>query len=375
VIWRGFFKIATGYSAIGRNVLFRLHNYGIFAKPEYLPSHPDIDPIYLSYLSKYDKIKVSNRRQHNQIKILSHTPLHDNFRGRKIIFTMLETETLHPDFVNMCNQYNEVWVPCSHNYKLFTRGGVKVPVHVVRLGVDEKIYFEGNDIGLNVQDGLMPLLGNGLKKFKFISLFQWGGRKCPDILIKSFVNAFSNKDDVSLIIVNHYGDVSAICNEVRSYAKSIRASGFPSIFLYNRTPMDRQMPALYKFCDAFISTSRGEGFSLPHVEAGACGLPIISAYHTAMKDYLNDDNSYLVNVQKKEVCPLELAACCGWYTGQLFNVIGQDEMCQFSDRMQFVVNNYEEALRKAKKFKNIVKNNYTWDITASLVARRIREMK
>jgi len=372
VTWKGYFKIATGYSAIGRNILFRLHNYGIFAKPEYLPSHSDLDPLYLSYLSKYDSLKFTRNHNH-QIKVLSHTPLGDSFRGKKIIYTMMETETLHPNFVSMCNQYNEVWVPCKHNYNLFVNHGVKVPVHVIPLGVDERFYFEKNDEKVNVESGLLPLLGKGLKKFKFVSLFQWYSRKCPHILIKSFVNAFSDKDDVSLIVVNHHGDPNGIFNEVQKYAASVRKSNYPSIFLYNHVPTDKQLPSVYRSCNAFISTSRGEGFSLPHIEAAACGLPVISAHHTAMKDYLNDNNSYLVKMTKKEVCPPELVSACGWYGGQLFNVLGKEEIEMFSDCMKNVVENYEEAQIKAKRLQSMVRNNYTWDITTSMVARRIRE--
>jgi glycosyltransferase involved in cell wall biosynthesis len=117
----------------------------------------------------------------------------------------------------------------------------------------------------------------------------------------------------------------------------------------------------------------GEGFSLPHIEAAACGLPIISAHHTAMKDYLDDSNSYLVKPSRREICPSDLASACGWYNGQLFNILGDDEIEKFSEHMKNVVDNYEEALSRAKKLQVVVKNNYTWDITTSLVARRIRE--
>jgi len=313
-IIKGFFKVSTGYSSICRNVLLRLHNYGIFAKPDYLPSHSDIDPRLLNYLSKYEALKFT-RRSKEHVKVLICTPLpgmFNDFKGRKIIYTMMETETLSPSFANGCNEYDEVWVPCNHNHDLFVNGGVKVPVHVIPLGVDERFYFGDNQEKINIDSQLLPLLGNGKKKFKFISLFQWYSRKCPDILIKSFVKAFDDKDDVCLVVVSHHVPFAQIMNEVRGYAKSIRNSNFPSILLYDKIPTDSQLPSVYKSCDAFISTSRGEGFSLPPVEAAACGLPVISSYHTSMKDYLRDDNSYKVNVSKTEITPPNLTAMCGW---------------------------------------------------------------
>ena len=113
---KGFFKVSTGYASISRNILFRLHNYGIFAKPEHFPSHSNVDPVCLNYLSKYESLKFS-RRSKDQVNILILTPLPGMFNGisgKKIIFTMMETETLAADFANGCNQFNEVWVPLLH---------------------------------------------------------------------------------------------------------------------------------------------------------------------------------------------------------------------------------------------------------------------
>jgi hypothetical protein len=92
-----------------------------------------------------------------------------------------------------------------------------------------------------------------------------------------------------------------------------------------------------------------------------------------MLDYLNEDNSYIVPVTKREIAPSDFVTLCGWYGGQLFNKLGDDEIDQFAIHMQSVVNNYDIALSKAKKLQSMVKNNFTWDISTSLIARRIRE--
>lgn len=39
---------------------------------------------------------------------------------------------------------------------------------------------------------------------------------------------------------------------------------------------NEQMPSLYRAADVFVLPSRGEGWGRPHVEAMACGIPIIA---------------------------------------------------------------------------------------------------
>lgn len=46
------------------------------------------------------------------------------------------------------------------------------------------------------------------------------------------------------------------------------------------------MPYLYAACDIYAGPSRLEGFGMPHIEAGACGKPVIAINAMAFKDTL-----------------------------------------------------------------------------------------
>ena len=56
----------------------------------------------------------------------------------------------------------------------------------------------------------------------------------------------------------------------------------------------QELVGLYQFCDYYISTSAGEGFNMPTVQAMSCGIPCLTPRNTAHVDYANDDNSYML---------------------------------------------------------------------------------
>lgn len=380
VSWWGVFVDAGGYSNMSRSILFRLHNYHIIAKAEMLPSPPQISQTGQYYVSKYASFNLKRIKSYPRICGFSPHP-HPPHSGRQVFFTMMETETLHPTFRDLCNKYsNEIWVPSAHNKKMFIDSGVKKEIHVMPLGIDEVIYK--NALTVQPKDlSKMPIsnilgrsVSDGINKFRFFSLFGWSYRKGVDILIKSFVRAFTAKDDVALIMYSHHVGPDKVVQDVIRYASEVRGSNYPQIlFIHSVTP-ESEMPSLYRIGHAFVNCSRGEGFSLPQIEASASGLPVISCNNTGMSEYLTEDNSFMITTEEKEMCSPEMHWITPYYHGQLFPRLGEDQINQAVRHMQFVVNNYDKALEKGKKLNKEVWEKYTWDKATNRISERIKEI-
>jgi hypothetical protein len=131
------------------------------------------------------------------------------------------------------------------------------------------------------------------------------------------------------------------------------------------------LPGCYAAANAFVFCSRGEGFALPVVEAGACGLPIISAYNTAMTEYLDDDVAYCVHPEGYAPAN-ELTWISGYYRDQDFAVYGNESASIFGRHMRHVMLHPAEAKAKADKFRLRILDKYTWDACAARVAARLR---
>ena len=384
VSWWGPFTDAGGYANMNREIVFRLHNHHVLPRIDICPTAPQISQLSQYYISKYVSFDFSRLKKYP--RIWAFTPLpHPQHASKNIFFTMMETESLHPEFVRLCNDYSdEVWVPSTHNKNVFQEHGVNKPIYVMPLGIDEKIYSEEDkDIGI-VEDNrnFITVLGTPHTKrvnsFRFLTLFGWSYRKGTDILIKSFVEAFNDRDDVCLIIVSrHSGSpeqshIDVIKSDIHKYANSVRANHFPQILLYPFVIPEFQMPSIYRMGHAFIHLSRGEGFSLPQIEASACGLPVISCNNTGMSEYLRDDNSYMVTTDEKEVCSPEMHWITAYYQGQLFAKLGRPQITKAIEHMRFVLNNFDDALQKSQILRSEVFSKYTWSHAAERVAARIR---
>jgi len=59
------------------------------------------------------------------------------------------------------------------------------------------------------------------------------------------------------------------------------------------------MPYLYNACDIYAAPSRQEGFGMPHVEAQACGKPVLSVDAMGIKEtVVHGQTGYLARVAK-----------------------------------------------------------------------------
>lgn len=75
----------------------------------------------------------------------------------------------------------------------------------------------------------------------------------------------------------------------------------------------REMQRIMRYCDVFLSSSRGEGWNQPLVEAMGLGLPVIATNCTAHTAYLTTDNAILLD------CSPEIADDGIWFKGNRGN--------------------------------------------------------
>ena len=111
-------------------------------------------------------------------------------KRRRIGYTMLEVDGVPGNWVQYCNTYlTELWVPSTFNQHTFKKSGVRIPIHVMPLGVDVNTY--------NPQ--VVPLLPKE-DKFSFLCVAEWGERKNIHLLMRAFQAEFTKKEAVQLIL-------------------------------------------------------------------------------------------------------------------------------------------------------------------------------
>lgn len=272
----------------------------------------------------------------------------------KVGFTMLEVDGLPPEWVRQANLMDEVWVPSHFNVKTFQDSGVTRPIHVIPLGVNPA-YFSPSITGWKPRN-----------TYTFLSVFEWGERKAPELLIKAFSDEFSSAEDVVLICkVNNFDPSINLESEIGKLG--LRKNGGRVFIAQNRILKQYELGTLYRSADCFVLPTRGEGWGMPILEAMACGLPTIATDWSSQTDFMNAANSLQLEVEKF----IPAVAKCPYYQG--FNW-AQPSYEDLRKKMRWAFENPEKAQAIGQQAAMDVKQKWTWDHSVKTMIERIKAL-
>lgn len=287
----------SGYSEHIRELMLSLLEKGADLSLEYVRQDPTALPG--DYIEKLKPL-INKDNKSNVSVYVSVPTLIKKKSGKVVAVCAFETDGLPKSWVERLNETSDlVIVPSRFNLETFSRAGVKVPIEVVPEGFDPDIYRP---------TGPKFDLGLPSDTFKFVSMSSWILRKGWERLLVAYLTEFSLTDKVALILKVH-GPTSdpGFLERVRASIKSVKSAlGFtdwqghllrPSapIYLLAKPLSPAQLAGLYRYSDAFVLATRGEGWSRGALEAAACASPVITTNWSGHLDFLSFDNSYLVN--------------------------------------------------------------------------------
>ena len=272
IVYKGVFLDHGGYANMNREIALRLSaRDDVDLRIEIVPSGKQVDNMTFEKLHYLSRKTVSNA---GAVNIVGFTPMQTDVSNYNVFFTMMETQTLHPDFARVCNNYADAIItPTQWNKDVFIKGGIKKPIHVVPLGVNIETYKPGvPKLPITCRELPSGQKTDKFPSFNYITLFGWSYRKGIDVLLKSYCDQFTSKDDVGFIICSRYMGSSDRKNQ-RIVERDILGfmQGYadpPRVYYYGQNTDIDVMPNLMANGDCFLWGSRGEGFALP-----VCLLP------------------------------------------------------------------------------------------------------
>ncbi len=357
--WNSIVNFPSGYAVSAKNMMLALDDLNVDIRYKYVYGPGTPFPVEEKKVSDNYRMNIICQRQFSdeipQVVYGQGDVFKRNTGKYKIGFTMLETTGIPQEWVRQANLMDEVWVPSTFNVKTFKDSGVTVPIYVIPLGIDPN-YFN-------------PRIKSYKKhsKYTFLTVFEWGERKAPEKILRAFSKAFSKKDDVLLIckVFNNDGSVN-VEHEIQKL--NLPKDGPDIIFLYNCKIDDYQMPTLYRSADCFVLPTRGEGWGMPILEAMACGLPVIATNWSSQVDFMNENNSYPLNVKKL----IDAQAKCPYYKGFQWADPDEEHLIYL---MQHVFKNQEEARLKGTEASKQALEKWTWNNSAEKICERLRAIK
>lgn len=276
-------EIARALQALGVKVaLFSTEGPGDFApSPAYLIANPDLAAMNA----------LAERIDHEEAEIASRNlyppRVEDMTCSTNIMHSYAWEETAFPaQWVKNFNAHlSGLSCLSMHVQKLMRDNGVGIPMALSGCGVD---HWE------RVVEAPMSVLDSmSAKGFRFLHVSSFFPRKGPESLLRAWGRAFTNADDVCLIIKTFPNPH----NNVHKQIAELKAN-FPTcapIYVIEDDMSDADLKALYKRCQVLVAPSCAEGFCLPIAEAMLSGIPAITTGWSGQLDFCNTENSWLVD--------------------------------------------------------------------------------
>lgn len=345
----------TGYGQAAKNAIIALDENNVDVRYEYVAGVKKLQGIndwrLHDIAQKYFKLDIPQVVFHQGDSISKNSS-----KVYRIGWTMLETDLIPKEWVSILNEMDEVWTCSKFNKNTFLDSGVNKPIYVIPLGINKDLF----------NPNIRPLNKNKENtRFTFVSMFEFGERKAPDILMKAFNDEFKADENVQLLLkVNNNDPNMNVYKEISKFR--LQMGKAPIFMLYNTDFYEDTLGAFYKLGDCFVSASMGEGWGMPQIEAAACGLPVITTGWSGVTEFLNKDNSYLVDYTL-----IPAIARCPYYEGAKW---AKPDINQLKFYMRYVYENQKEARELGLKTSEYVRKNYTWDDTAKAIIKRLDEI-
>ena len=257
----------TGYSKGALGMIRRLKkmkNFNMEVRP--IANH------VADGLPDEDKAMLTNTPSFTRLGVLIGYPTHVTSLGTnyKVIYSMYEANNLPGEWKTEISYADEVWVPSTFCANVFSKHNPKT--RIVPWGYNDDLYKRARK---RKQTDI----------FEFASVGVMSPRKGVDVLVRSFIAAFPDEEDVRLTI------------KTRD-TRWIPKTDDDRIVVIDKDYTDEQMLELYRSTDCLVQPSRGEGFGAPQIEAAAVGTPVLTTRWGGPVDYIDDNGIWGIDVKK-----------------------------------------------------------------------------
>ncbi|MFW9879737.1 MAG: glycosyltransferase family 4 protein, partial [Candidatus Thorarchaeota archaeon] len=372
IIWNSPAYDPSGYASCARDYILSLDKAGIKVKFEAVKfwspiSTPATTNQEFRRLKELEEVQVSENCPH-----VTHM-VPDLYKKRKdkhipIGYTVFETDSLPEPWLEKMDLMKLIFVPCKFNYDTFTRAGfnkdkLRIIPHIVN--TERLDPNKHKSLSIPIQ-----------KKFYFLSIMDATFRKGWDVLLRSYLREFQNNNDVGLIFKGYFGGVTEnhkrkLIQKIKNFKDSLNVKNPPEIIFYGDILDNDTICRLYKSTHCYVSSTRGDGWNLPLSEALAMEIPSIATNFGGQLEFMNESNSYLIDVLEMREYGEEMTKITPNYKGQNFAEPSEVHLRQL---MRHVYENYDEAKNKAIKGRQDLIENFSWKLIIQKIINCLEEL-
>jgi hypothetical protein len=193
------------------------------------------------------------------------------------------------------NEFDFLMVPSKANAEAMLNSGVTKPILIVGLPCDLDVFtkeykpFELENVG---------------NRTVFYNICQLSHKKGIDALLRAYHTAFWDRPDEVVLVLKTYVNMQGRGNDlemVKNFIQGVRqrcripAERFPPVLPLVFTMSDDEIHGLHVRGDAYVCSSRAEGWGIPVFDALSHGKTVISNAAGGMAEFVAQDNALVYN--------------------------------------------------------------------------------
>lgn len=209
------------------------------------------------------------------------------------LYSFFETDRIQPAWAAKANEFDFLIVPSRSNGETLLRSGVTKPILCVGPPCDADLYekeykpFEIENVG---------------GRTVFYNICQLSTKKGIDVLLRAYFAAFASTPDDVLLVLKTYVNMAGRQNDletVKQYIQSIKSrcriptDKLPPVLPLVYTMNEEDIHGLHVRGDAYVCSSRAEGWGLPVFDALAHGNTVISHNAGGLADFVSKENALM----------------------------------------------------------------------------------
>jgi glycosyltransferase involved in cell wall biosynthesis len=247
---------------------------------------------------------------------------------------------------------DEVWVASEYIYDAIAPSA-PVPVVRVRLPL----------VAPEAAGHSRAQLGLPEEGFLFLCVHDYhsvAARKNPAAVIDAFQRAFTPGSGAKLVVKS----VNASTHPQEHARVLLAARDNGDITLLDEYVSGSEKDAMIAACDCYVSLHRSEGFGILLAEAMMLGKPAIATRYGGSLEFMNDDNSYLVDCQP-------VAVGDGAYPYAPNAVWAEPDVDHAASLMRHVFADQQEAHERGQRARRQILERHSPAVAGEIMERRL----
>lgn len=209
------------------------------------------------------------------------------------LYTFFETDRIQMAWAEKANEFDFLIVPSKHNAQTLLNSGVRKPILVANPPCDSEEYAREREPFEIAQAG---------DRTVFYNICQLSTKKGIDALLRAYYAAFAGNPDEVLLVLKTYVNMQGRQQDleiVKQYIQGVKARcripvpNLPPVLPLVYTMSDEDIHALHVRGDAYVCSSRAEGWGIPVFDALAHGKTVISHGAGGLGEFVTRENALM----------------------------------------------------------------------------------